>query len=211
ALGITVVIAGTVAYAINYLNNTRLDELAAIESQLSIDTLSLDTQFSLLEAAPCDSTASSTTLTGELTDLGDRLSYAESQLGKDNAQVIRLKEQYSLLEIRDYLITKKLAAACGAKPVTILYFYSNSGDCADCAKAGYALSYLHNTYPALRVYSFDYNLDLGALKTFLAVNKVEGSLPAFVVNGKHSYGFTSLADLEKIFPKGALATSTSKL
>jgi hypothetical protein len=209
ALVITVVLSGTVAYAVNYLNNARIAELSTIEDQLAIDTLSLDTQFSLLEAAPCDSAASSTTLITSLADLGDRLSYAEDQLGTDNAQVIRLKQQYSLLEIRDYLITKQLAAACGTKPVTVLYFYSNAGDCADCDKAGYALSYLHNTYPALRVYSFDYNLDLGALATFIALSKVQNDLPAFVVNGKNSYGFTSLEDLEKLFPKGALATSTS--
>jgi len=209
ALCITVVLSGTVIYAINYLNSARVAELGAIEEQISIETLSLDTQFSLLEAAPCDSAASSTVLTGELADLGDRLSYTESQLGDDNPQVLRLKKQYSLLEIRDYLITKELAAVCGTKPVTILYFYSNAGDCSDCDKAGYALSYLHTTYPELRVYSFDYNLDLGALKTFIAINKIQGSLPAFVVNGKHSYGFTSLDDFKKQFPKVALATTTT--
>ncbi len=206
ALGIT----GTIIYAVSYLNRARIAELSTIEDQLSIDTLSLDTQFSLLEAAPCESSATSTTLTSELSDLGNRLSYAEDQLGSDNQQVIRLKEQYSLLEIRDYLINKQLAAACGTKPVTVLYFYSNKkGTCADCDKAGYALSYLHTTYPALRVYSFDYNLDLGALKTLIALLKIDNDLPAFVINGKHSSGFTSLADLEKQFPKGALATTTT--
>jgi glutaredoxin len=208
ALGITVVLTGTIVYAINYLNRARVAQLSAIENQLSIDTLSLDTQFSLLESAPCDSAASSTTLTSELTDLGSRLSYAENQLGDDDAQVVRLKEQYSLLEIRDYLITKQLAAACGTKPITVLYFYSNNSDCPDCDKAGYALSYLRNTYPTLRVYSFDYNLNLGALRTFITLNKVERAFPAFVINGKHSYGFTSLDDFEKQFPKGALSTST---
>ena len=210
ALGITIVLAGTVAYAINYLNNARITELSAIEAQLSLDTLSLETQFLLLEAAPCDSAASSTTLTSELNDLGNRLSYTVNQLGTDNPQVVRLKKQYSLLEIRDYLITKKLAAACGTKIITVLYFYSNSSNCSECEKAGYALSYLRDTYPALRVYSFDYNLDLGALKTLIAVDKIKNSLPAFIINGKYSYGFTSLADLEKQFPKGTLATTTPK-
>jgi len=210
ALLIATAITGTVAYAINYLNAVRIAELGAIEDQLSIDTLSLDTQFSLLERAPCDSFASSTTLISSLSDLGDRLSYAESQLGADNAQVVRLKQQYSLLEIRDYLITKQFAVACGIKPVTVLYFYSNAGDCSDCDRAGYALSYLHNTYPSLRVYSFDYNLNLGALETFIAINKIQDSLPAFVINGKQYYGFTSLEELEKQFPKGALSTSMPK-
>ncbi|PIR83490.1 hypothetical protein COU19_00100 [Candidatus Kaiserbacteria bacterium CG10_big_fil_rev_8_21_14_0_10_56_12] len=210
ALGITIVLTGTVIYAVNYLNNARLAELKSIEDQLTIDTLSLDTQFSLLESAPCDSVASSTTLTSELADLGTRLAYTENQLGNNNEQVIRLKKQYSLLEIRDYLVTKRLAAACGTKPVTVLYFYSNSGDCSACDKAGYALSYLRDTYPQLRVYSFDYHLDLGALKTLIAVDKIRGELPAFVINGKYSNGFTTLADFEKEFPKGALSTSTPK-
>ena len=209
ALAITVAIVATVAYAINYLNRQRVAELSAIEAQLSIDTLSLDTQFSLLEAAPCEN-ASSTDITGDLTDLGNRLSYTENQLGNDNTQVIRLKEQYSLLEIRDYLVTKKLAAACRTKPVTVLYFYSNvAGDCPDCDKAGYALSYLRDTYPTLRVYSFDYHLGLGALETLIGIEKVQPEFPAFIINGKTSYGFTTLADFEKRFPKGALASTTA--
>lgn len=209
ALVIAGAITGTVAFAINYLNNARVAELSAIENKLSIDTLSIDTQFSLLAATPCDSVASTTTLAGELSDLGTRLAYAENQLGTDNEQVIRLKERYSLLEIRDYLLMRQLASACGIKPVTVLYFYSNAGDCSDCDKAGYALSYLRTTYPALRVYSFDYNLDLGALKTLIAVTRIEKNLPAFIINGKRSYGFTSLEDLEKQFPKGSLSSTTA--
>ncbi|NNM83764.1 hypothetical protein HKL94_00910 [Candidatus Parcubacteria bacterium] len=211
AFGITLVLAGTVAYAVNYLNRARIAELSTIENQLSIDSLSLDTQFSLLETAPCESLASSTTLSSELADFDNRLSYAENQLGSNDAQVIQLKENYSLLEIRDYLITKRLAETCGTKPITVLYFYSNNGTCSDCNRAGYALSYLRNTYPLLRVYSFDYDLDLGALKTLITIAKVKDILPAFVINGKHYYGFTSLADLEKQFPKEAFATSTSAL
>ncbi len=209
ALFITIVLAGTVTYAVDYLNRARIADLSNMADQLSIDTISIDTQFSLLAETPCDSAASSTTLTSELSDLGTRLAYTEAQLGTDNAQVVRLKEQYSLLEIRDYLLTKQLAQACGTKPVTVLYFYSNAGDCPDCDRAGYALSYLHHTYPALRVYSFDYNLDLGALQTLSAIYKIHGELPAFVIDGKTSYGFTSLTGLEKEFPKGALAASTT--
>ena len=53
ALAVTVAIVATIFYALSYLNRERVAELTAIEDQLSIDTLSLDTQFSLLEAAPC--------------------------------------------------------------------------------------------------------------------------------------------------------------
>lgn len=209
ALGITILLVSTVVYAVNYLNQQRVEELNAIEDQLSIDTLSLDTQFSLLESAPCSFAAGGTDLTLKLTDLGERLAYTENQLGNDDEQVIRLKSQYSLLEIRDYLVTKELAKTCGTNPVTVLYFYSNEGDCDDCDRAGYALSYLRQKYPALRVYSFDYNLDLGALKTLIAIEKVNREFPAFIIQGKPTYGFTSSDDLEKQFPKSLIATTTA--
>ncbi len=209
ALGITHLLTATIVYAVNYLNNARLAELKSLEDQLTIDALSLETQFSLLENAPCDNATSTTEFITELGDLGARLAYTEEQLGSTNEQVIRLKKQYSLLEIRHYLATKRLAAVCGTKPVTVLYFYSNEGECPDCDKAGYALSYLRDTYPHLRVYSFDYHLDLGALRTLVAVDKIQADeLPAFVINGKYSHGFTDLKEFMARFPKGALSTST---
>jgi hypothetical protein len=91
-----------------------------------------------------------------------------------------------------------------------LYFYSNNGDCTnECDRAAYALSYLHQTYPALRVYSFDYNLDVGALKTLESIEAVKAPFPAFVINHKLYNGFTDLDTFEKDFPPALFATSTA--
>ena len=209
AFVITALIIGTVVYAINYLDQQRVAELNAIQNQLAIDALSVETQFSLLEEAPCEAVTEGTAFSQEVGNLGDRLSLAESRLGNDNAEVLQLKKQYTLLQIRDYLLTKRLAETCDVEPVTALYFYSNEGDCEDCDRASYALSYLREAYPTLRVYSFDYDLDLGALKTLVAVEKVERRFPAFVIEGKRSYGFTELAEFEKRFPKALFASASS--
>lgn len=210
ALLITIAIIATVLYAVNFLNNQRIAELRAIEDQLATDTLSIETQYALLAEAPCEGLAEGTSFATELGGLGDRLAFAEAHAGANDPEVLRLKERYTLLQIRDYLLTKRLAQTCGLKPVTALYFYSNvPGECTDCDRAGYALSYLRQTYPTLRVYSFDYHLDLAALKTLIAVEKIEPSFPAFVVQGKRVSGFTSLENLEKAFPKGALVPAAS--
>jgi hypothetical protein len=209
ALIITLLILGTVVYAVNILNTQRVKELSAIEDQISTDTLSLETQFALLEEAPCEDVNEGNILSGELGGLGDRLAFAEERLGATDEAVIRLKARYTLLQIRDYLLSKRLTAVCDVNTIVVLYFYSNAGDCADCDRAGYALSYLRQTYPALRVYSFDYNLDLGALKTLVAVEKVKKEFPAFVIEGKRQYGFTDLETLEKAFPKELFLTASS--
>jgi len=210
AFVITGAIIATVVYAINYLDRQRLAELTNIQNQLATDTLSLETQFSLLENAPCEDLAAGTELSQEVSTLGDKLAAAESRLGNKNAQVIYLKKQYTLLQIRDYLLTQQLAKTCKITPTVALYFYSNEpGACSDCDRASYALSYLRQAYPQLRVYSFDYDLDLGALRTLIGVQKVDRNFPAFVINGKRSYGFTTLEDFEKRFPKSLFATSTA--
>lgn len=210
ALVITGAIIGTVLYAINTLNANRIAELDAIENQLATDTLSLETQFSLLEAAGCEEVGANNILTKEVGSLGDRLAFTEERLGSTNEEVIRLKKQYTLLQIRDYLLTKQFAEACDIDPVIALYFYSNEeGACEDCDRASYALSYMRQTYPSLRVYSFDYNLDLGALKTLIAVEKVAPRFPAFVIEDKRRYGFTTLEEFQGTFPEELLETATT--
>lgn len=209
ALAITVAIIGTIVAAINQLDRQRIAELDAIQAQLATDTLSVETQFALLENAPCADLTVGTDLTHEVSELGDRLGVAESRLGSNNAEVIRLKKQYTLLQIRDYILTERIANTCDVEPVTALYFYSNeAGACESCDRASYALSYLRQTYPQLRVYSFDYNLDLGALKTLIAVEKIDPTFPAFVIEGKHSYGFENVESFQKLFPEELFASST---
>ena len=87
------------------------------------------------------------------------------------------------------------------------------GDCEDCGRQGDVLTYLRATYPTLRVYSFDYNLELGALKTLVNLNQINGyQLPSMVIGGKAPvYGFKNLQDMEKLVPElKTLATSTEQ-
>ena len=135
---------------------------------------------------------------------------SENNLGSDNAEVIYLKKQYSLLEIKDYLLMEQIAQKCHLKPVFVLYFYSNAGDCPDCGRAGDVLTYMRGQYPGLRVYSFDYNLDLSALKTLASLRGLNDGLPAFIINNRPPvYGFKTLDQLEALIPElKTLATST---
>ncbi len=210
AFFITAAIFGTAFYAAARLNDARLEELRATEDRISIDLLSNETQYDLLGQLSCSDIARNPVLSVELNSLANRLSYAEETLGANNPDVIALKKQYSLLEIKDYLLMQKVASQCGVHPVFILYFYSNAGDCADCSREGDVLTYLRQTYPSLRVYSFDYNLDLSALKTLIAIRGVEDTMPALVINNQGPlYGLQAVPDILKMAPGiKKLATST---
>lgn len=214
AFAITAAIFGTAFYLTNRLDQRRLADIRTTQEAISIDILSTETQFELLGNLDCEAISANPVLSEELNNLASRLSVAEENLGADNPEVISIKKQYSLLEIKDYLLMKQIAAKCPkVKPVFVLYFYSNDGTCEDCGRQGEVLTYLRQAYPTLRVYSFDYNLDLGALQTLISLNQINGyMLPSMVINGRAPmYGFKNLQDMQKLIPElKTLATSTAQ-
>jgi thiol-disulfide isomerase/thioredoxin len=208
ALLITALIFATALYASNYFNNQRINDIRATQDDISTQILSTETQFDLLEEHSCSDVSENTTLPSEMTSLGSELSYLEAQGGNQD-EITRLKGMYSLLEIKDYLVMQQLAAKCNLKPVFILYFYSNKGDCTDCEAQGDVLTALSQQYPELRVYSFDYNLQVGALQTLVSIDDVKYDLPALVINGKVYYGFQSIDAIHTILPQLATLQSAS--
>jgi len=212
AFVITAAIFGTAFYIETKLDQQRIADIRAAEESISIDILSSETQYELLGNLDCKTITESPVLSTELNSLASRLSVAENNLGIKNQEVIQLKKQYSLLQIKDFLLMEQIASKCHTKPVYILYFYSNEGDCERCAQAGEVLTYLRGQYPGLRVYSFDYNLDLSALRTLISLRQLNGTLPAFIINGRQPiYGYKNLNEIETLMPelKSLVATSSA--
>ena len=213
AFVITATIFGIAFFIAARVDQNRVADVRAMQDAIAIDLLSTETQFELLGNLDCELLGEHPVLSEELTSLAERLSYTESSLGDKNEQVTQLKKQYSLLQIKDYLLLQRISQKCGGNPVFVLYFYSNEGDCEECSRAGEVLTYLRQTYPGLRVYSFDYHLKLSALETLIALRKVDGDkLPAFVINNRPAvYGFKNLEEMHELIPElENLATSTAE-
>ncbi|MFZ2484581.1 MAG: thioredoxin family protein [Minisyncoccia bacterium] len=199
AFAITAVIFGTAIFVSNTLGDKKLNDVRAIENRVALDILSSETQFALLEETSCRD-ISPGFLSKELGSLGEKLTYADNQTEFNADDLDYLKRSYFLLEIKDYLLMKRLTEKCGIKPTFILYFYSTEDACEECQEMGYVLTTLRDKYPDLRVYSFDYYFDVGAINTLVSIYKVESRLPAMIINGQILYGFHSVEDLEKNVP-----------
>lgn len=196
-----VVFFGALAIS-NRFAEKRLAEIKSIENNMSLDILSSETQFALLKESSCKAIDHSTAFSEELNSLTQKLSYMEDNLGNTNPDVVNLKKYYSLLQIKDYLLVAQVNTKCGIKPVTVIYFYSNKdGECNDCKNEGYVLTKLREEYPELRIYSFDYNLDLSAVKTIKSLYSIKNTLPALIISDELHYGFQSTDDLEKLIPE----------
>ena len=65
--------------------------------------------------------------------------------------------------------------------------------------------------PSLRIYAFDYNLDLSVIRTLKSIYKLSGELPAIVIDRVPYYGFKNKENILSLIPglKAPLsATST---
>ena len=193
-LFITVMLFLTATYVSSFLGGKKIQELQKIQDDIAIDILSSETQFSLLSELSCKNVSSST-LSQELSEFGSKLEWGESNLGSAE-ELAYLKKYYSLLEIKDYLLLKRIAERCGENYAFILYFYTTAENCSECERQGIVLSRLRALYPDLRVYSFDYSTDLSAVQAMLDIYKIEDTkLPALIVDDEALTGFRSIEEL----------------
>jgi hypothetical protein len=186
----------TASYLSNYFGNQKINQLKTIQDNIAINILSSETQFSLLQESSCKNVSGSV-LSGELDELGRKLEWGQNNLGSTD-EVSYLRKYYSLLEIKDYLLMKKISTQCGIKSAFILYFYTTAENCSLCEQESLVLGTLRAEYPELRVYSFDYSTDLSAVTSMLQIYKIKDTvLPALVINDEVLTGFHPIDELEK--------------
>jgi hypothetical protein len=201
ALLLTSTLFGGTYFISSKINTARVENVSTMQENMAIDILSLETQFDLLQERSCADVKEGSSLSNELSHIQSRLAFTEAQLGSSNERVMRLKRQYSLLQIKDMLLVNRIAQKCNIKPVVVLYFYSNKdGVCDDCQKQGYVLTALRQKNPNLRVYSFDYDLDLPTIGTLASISGVTHAmqLPVLVIHNTPYAGYRSVTDVESI-------------
>ncbi len=180
----------------NHFGNRKISSLKTIQDQIALNILSSETQFMLLSETACDS-GTNAALSEELSTLSDKLDYGERTIGAHHPEMVSLRNYFSLLEIKDLLLMRRLDERCHTRTPSVLYFYSNDEDCTDCARQWRALSALRDENPEVRVYVFDAHSELSAVETLAKLYKV-GGLPSVVIEGKTYSGFTELARLRTL-------------
>ena len=192
---ITVGLFLSASYISDYFGDKKIEQMKSIQDNIAINILSSETQFSLLSELSCKNVSGSL-LSAELDELGRKLEWSQQNLGSTE-EVAYLKKYYSLLQIKDYLLMKKISKSCRTKSAFILYFYTTAENCSECEKESLVLSSLRDKYPELRVYSFDYSIDLSAVKAMLQIYKIKDTeLPALVLDDEVLTGFHGIDELD---------------
>lgn len=178
----------------NYLTERKMETVREIEDNLRVQTAGAELQYLLLLQEPCKY-INSTPLTQELYDISEKVDYMETQRGSTDSGVQRLKNQYSILQIRHWLFTLRTNEQCELNQIPVIYFYSNE-DCPRCKEQGYTLTYLRKKYPDMRVYAFDIATENPALDTVKNIHDLNET-PTLIFP-EHRFGFMGVEELETL-------------
>lgn len=197
ALAITLLIFLLGYMASSEINKNKVEQLAYFEQDLRVESLGSELLLQLIQKDLCNS-INITQYNEELSLYGKRITYLESIYSFSSEEVIGLKNYYSLLEIRHWLLAKDLNEKCSQNKSLVLYFYTNYG-CEDCEDQGLVLTNVHRDYPFFNIYSFEYTLNNSAVNFLKERYNIQTNrLPALVINDEVYYGFQSKKTLIEI-------------
>lgn len=131
----------------------------------------------------------------QTTDLGSRLDVLENSRGRTDETVLRLKKEYMVQQVRDYLLVQRINAHCSTRIPTVLFFYTNS-DCPDCTKQGRVGPPLKQKRPDVMIYALDTDLKTPVVDALQKIHDVR-TYPSLVVNGQTMQGYQSVEQIEQ--------------
>lgn len=190
-------------YVGGYLTDKKLDSLDALQNRFRAETLGTEIQFDLVAENLCAGMNYSS-LNEELYALSEKLDFMESRLGTEDEGVLMLKEYHSLLQLRHWLLLKRMNEDCAYENQFIIYFYSNKGDCPSCENQGNVLTYMRKNHDNLFVYPFDINIQNPALKALKEMFRLTEETPTLIIGDEVYTGYMDRssveAELEKQYP-----------
>jgi len=107
-----------------------------------------------------------------------------------------LQRDYSLGQVRYWLLAEQVKKLCDTDTVTVLYFFSDEATCPDCDEQSFVLTYLKRRFEdRLLNFVFDERLTsepmIGILKSTYNITE----FPAIIIGGRKFEGFQSRQNL----------------
>lgn len=184
------------------LSNMKVDKLNDLQEDFRTDTLAVDLAYEILSDNPCSSIDSSF-LTEDLHELSSKLEFLQNARGIDDPKVKELRNYYSLLQLRHWMVSTQYKKYCNSSFTTIIYFFSDKKECPKCDTQSTVLTHAREENDNLRIYSFKYETDNAALKALKDLYSIKSDevLPILIIDGDVYYGFRDSDELARLISK----------
>lgn len=132
--------------------------------------------------------AKSEELSKQSSELGSRLISFEQSNQIIPEVYTPLKEDYTRVLIKNWIMLENIKNSCNANYSTILYFYNND-ICDLCEEQAYVLNYYKNIFESnVMIFAIDAALDIGTIDMLLSNYEID-EYPSLVVDGVAHQGF----------------------
>jgi hypothetical protein len=173
----------------------QLIELKDQQQRMDFDSLQLQYQFVDLFGEEKNCQALKKTFEESIQNLEATRAKLENYLQDSNInkkEFEALKREYTLAQLRFWLLTKKTKDICDIEHSSIFYFYADNKECPQCADQATVLTYLKSKLDiSLLNFVFDGQFEqepmIGILKEIYDIK----AYPTLIINGKKFEGFTS--------------------
>jgi hypothetical protein len=109
-----------------------------------------------------------------------------------------LKREYTLAQIRYWLLAKRTKNLCGSDIVTILYFFSDELECPQCDNQAFVLTYLKKVFKdKLLIFSFDSKFSQESMISIFESTYNISRYPSLVIEGETYEGIMETEEILK--------------
>jgi len=107
-----------------------------------------------------------------------------------------LKREYTLAQIRYWLLAKRTKDLCGSDIVTVLYFFSDEKECTQCDNQAFVLTYLKKKFKEkLLIFSFDSKFTEEPLVDTLSTTYDISVFPTIIIEGEKHEGLLKIEEV----------------
>jgi len=179
------------------IENKRVKYIELQDETQKQDINSLQLQYQIIDAfgeeKNCEAIQKTFEINAQnLENLRDKLEKYQANANLNKKDFDLLKREYTLAQIKFWLITKKTKSMCNIDAATIFYFYADAKNCTKCQDQAVVLTYLKDKFGSnLLTFVFDSQLKDEPIIDLL--KKVYGiqTYPTLIINEKKYDGFTT--------------------
>jgi hypothetical protein len=138
----------------------------------------------------------------DLAAFNTRLWEAEQRLGRQDPALFSLKDKFNTMEVRNYLLLRKVDSLCGANHTVVLYFYSNKNYNPEKDQGAIIQSAISGMAEKPVVYHFDIDVKNPAVDVLVRHYQVD-VVPSMVVDGKLFEGYRGINQTKEMLAAGS--------
>lgn len=180
-----------------YISDIKIKEMLSSSESLKLKIDGAILEEKILEDGICKYDVLG--ITGnEKVELGREITNLEALRGKTDIDVLRLKEEYSILSINQLLLVERWKDECNKNISIIIFFYSNTKNATESENQGFVLDYIYDKYANnVSTYAYDSDIEnpaISVLERKYGMNEI----PTLVINEKVYPGFQSKEKIESL-------------